>query len=119
MGSKHRMRALVDLSRTLSASLDLKEVLRSLTEHATGLTGASATAVSLWDRERDVLVTLTDFRNNVVGEIGQAELEYVLDDFPASRAVMEQRRHVVVRVDDEKADLSEREMLDADGYGTL
>ena len=59
-----RLRALVDLSRTLSSSLDLEQVLRTFSQHATGLTGAAGTAVSYWDRERDMLVTLTDFEGS-------------------------------------------------------
>ena len=68
MASSDRLRALVDLSRTLASSFELDEVLRRFTTHATAVTGASATAVSLWDRERDLLVTLTDYQNRVTAE---------------------------------------------------
>ena len=87
-----RLRALVDLSRTLSSSLDLKDVLRSFTAHAITLTGASGTAVSMWDRERDLLVTLTDYEDHVIGEIAEANMEYALADFPASLAVMTEQQ---------------------------
>ena len=59
MATHDRLRALVDLARTLSASLDLDDVLRRVAGHATAVTGSSACSVSLWDRERDSLVTLT------------------------------------------------------------
>src|SRR5439155_717825 len=52
MASSDRLRALVDLSRTISSSLDLEDVLRRFTDHATAVTGAAATAVSRWDRDR-------------------------------------------------------------------
>ena len=59
MATHDRLRALVDLARRLSASLDLDDVLRRVAGHATAVTGSSACSVSLWDRERDSLVTLT------------------------------------------------------------
>ena len=43
----------------------------------------------MWDRERDLLVTLTDYEDHVIGEIAEADMEYALADFPASLAVME------------------------------
>ena len=65
MASADRLRALVDLSRALSSSLDLEDVLRCFTAHATAVNGAAATAVSLWERDRDVLITLATFRSAV------------------------------------------------------
>jgi hypothetical protein len=44
--------------------------------------------VSLWDRDRDVLITLTDYQNHIVGQIAEADVEYALGDFPLSRQVM-------------------------------
>ena len=85
MASSDRLRALVDLSRTISSSLDLEDVLRRFTDHATAVTGAAATAVSLWDRDRDVLITLADYEKHVVGEIDKADEEFPLADYPDSR----------------------------------
>jgi diguanylate cyclase (GGDEF)-like protein/PAS domain S-box-containing protein len=114
-----RLRALVDLSRTLSSSLDLKDVLRSFTAHAITLTGASGTAVSMWDRERDLLVTLTDYEAHVIGEIADADSQYALADFPASLAVMTEQQAEIVRVADPAADPAERALLEQSGYRTL
>ncbi|MDX6550146.1 MAG: hypothetical protein QOJ31_830, partial [Gaiellales bacterium] len=119
MASSDRLRALVDLSRTLSSSLDLEDVLRRFTDHATAVTGAAATAVSLWDRDRDLLVTLTDYENNVVGEIAQADQEYPLVDYPESRRVMVDRMPFVVRVADPGADQTERSILESNGYRSM
>ncbi|HEV8451935.1 MAG TPA: EAL domain-containing protein [Gaiellales bacterium] len=119
MASADRLRALVDLSRALSSSLDLEDVLRCFTAHATSVNGAAATAVSLWDRDRDVLITLTDYQNHIVGQIAEADVEYPLGDFPLSRRVMEERIAVVVRVSDPDCDPDERRVLAKDGYETL
>jgi diguanylate cyclase (GGDEF)-like protein/PAS domain S-box-containing protein len=119
MASADRLKALVDLSRTLSSSLDLEEVLRRFTVHATAVTGAAATAVSLWERDRDMLVTLTDYENNVVGEIAEADVEYPLVDYPQSRHAMEAQAPVVIRVADPTADPAERRILEGLGYRSL
>jgi diguanylate cyclase (GGDEF)-like protein/PAS domain S-box-containing protein len=119
MASADRLRALVDLSRALSSSLDLEDVLRCFTAHATAVNGAAATAVSLWERDRDVLITLTDYENHIVGQIAEADVEYPLGDFPLSRQVMEERTAVVVRTSDPECDPHERRVLLKDGYKTM
>jgi diguanylate cyclase (GGDEF)-like protein/PAS domain S-box-containing protein len=119
VASSDRLRALVDLSRTLASSFELDEVLRRFTAHATAVTGASATAVSLWDRERDLLVTLTDYQNRVTAEIAPTDMEYPLSDYPESRAVMVDRTPRVIRVADMGCDPKEREMLSTHGYASM
>ena len=119
MASADRLRALVDLSRALSSSLDLEDVLRCFTAHATAVNGAAATAVSLWERDRDVLITLTDYENHIVGQIAEADVEYPLGDFPLSRQVMEERIAVVVRASDPECDPHERSVLLKEGYETM
>jgi diguanylate cyclase (GGDEF)-like protein/PAS domain S-box-containing protein len=119
VASADRLRALVDLSRALSSSLDLEDVLRRFTAHASAVNGTIATAVSLWDRDRDVLVTLTDYENNVVGQIAEADAEYPLADFPQSRKVMEERLAIVVRATDPGADPNEARILREGGYATV
>jgi diguanylate cyclase (GGDEF)-like protein/PAS domain S-box-containing protein len=119
MASPDRLRALVDLSRTLSSSLDLEQVLRTFSQHATGLTGAAGTAVSYWDRERDMLVTLTDFEGGVVGEIAEADQEFPLADFPASRRVVEALEVHAIDVDDPEADPAETALMTSYGHRSL
>ena len=119
MASADRLRALVDLSRALSSSLDLEDVLRCFTAHATAVNGAAATAVSLWERDRDVLITLTDYENHIVGQIAEADVEYALGDFPLSRQVMEERTAIVVRASDPECDPHERGVLLKEGYETM
>ena len=94
-------------------------MLRRFTAHATAVNGTIATAVSLWDRDRDVLVTLTDYRNNVVGQIAEADTEYPLADYPQSRKVMEERVAIVVRASDPGADPQEARILREEGYETM
>ena len=119
MASSDRLRALVDLSRTISSSLDLEDVLRRFTDHATAVTGAAATAVSLWDRDRDVLITLADYEAHVVGEIAKADEEFPLADYPDSRRVIEDRVPFVVRTADANAHPGECKILEELGYRSM
>jgi diguanylate cyclase (GGDEF)-like protein/PAS domain S-box-containing protein len=119
VASQDRLRALVDLSRTLSSSFDLEEVLRRFTDHATAVTGAAATAVSLWDPERDVLITLTDYENTIVSDVAKADHEFPLADYPQSRQVIADRVPVIVRTSDPGCDPSERRILEREGYSSM
>jgi diguanylate cyclase (GGDEF)-like protein/PAS domain S-box-containing protein len=119
VASSDRLRALVDLSRTLASSFDLEEVLRRFTTHATAVTGAAATSVSLWDRQHDVLRTLTDYHSNVTHEVADTDTEYPLDDYPQSRRVMEDRIALVIRTADASCDPAERAILEQNGYASM
>jgi len=119
MATHDRLRALVDLARTLSASLDLDDVLRRVAGHATAVTGSSACSVSLWDRERDSLVTLTGWFGQIAGEMDAGQEEFLLSDFPASRDVLERQQTRLIRVANEADDPSERTLLAAEGYASL
>ncbi|MDX6546740.1 MAG: hypothetical protein QOG33_290, partial [Gaiellales bacterium] len=56
--SPNRLQALLELSRALSSTLDLRDVLLGLLDRVARLTGATGTAVSRWDREQGAIVTL-------------------------------------------------------------
>src|SRR5690349_20942123 len=119
MASADRLRALIDLARTLSGSSDLEDTLRRLALHATSVTGSTACSVSLWDRERDVLVTLTGWYGQIVGEIDEADEEYPLADFPLSRWVIDHQQSRTVHTANPDDDPSERAILEEDGYASL
>jgi GAF domain-containing protein len=54
-----RLRALLDLSRRLSASLELDDVLAQFVEQAARLVRADVAAILLWDREANALRTMS------------------------------------------------------------
>ncbi|MGH3040932.1 MAG: hypothetical protein ACRDNG_04185, partial [Gaiellaceae bacterium] len=63
MAQANRLQALLDLSRALSSSLDLREVLREFATRAAELTGATATELSTYDPARGDLVMLVEYRH--------------------------------------------------------
>ncbi len=54
-----RFQDLTELSRRMTSSLDLPALTEDLVSWAIRATGAATAAITLWDRERDVLVALT------------------------------------------------------------
>ncbi len=119
MAPQNRLQALFDLSRTLSSSLDLREVLGQFTDGAAELTGASAADLSTWDRENDVLVQLTEYLSLEDRVSIPEDRLYSLSDFPASRAVMETQRPLQIRVSEAGDDPHERALLEERGLRSL
>jgi diguanylate cyclase (GGDEF)-like protein len=119
MAPANRLQALLDVSHTLSSTLELSEVLRAFTNQATELTGATAAEISFWDHERDELVMLVEFlegTNEITEEGGQI---YRLADFPATKQVLETQEPIQIRVSNESDDPAERALLAARGQGAL
>jgi PAS domain S-box-containing protein len=98
------LQSLFDASAAISGSLDLERVLLNGAQQMTALLGVEGCAISTWDRARDVLINQLDYSPEGADPPGKI---YRLDDYPASRRVLQQRQPVAVRFDDPKADHSE------------
>jgi diguanylate cyclase (GGDEF)-like protein len=112
MAPANRLQALLDLSRRLSSSLELREVVREFSACAAELTGATAAEISTYDRERDAVVTLVEESN------GSDEV-FALEDFPATRRVIETQEPVQIRVGNSADDPRERALLEEHGRASL
>jgi diguanylate cyclase (GGDEF)-like protein len=119
MAPQNRLQALFDLSRTLSSSLDLAEVLEQFTSRAAELTGAIAADLSTWDRDRDVLVQLTEYLSHEDRVSIPEDRLYALVEFPASRRVLDEQTPLQIRVSRPEDDASERRLLAERGLGSL
>jgi diguanylate cyclase (GGDEF)-like protein len=119
MAPANRLQALLDLSHTLSSTLDLSEVLQAFTDQAAELTGATAAEISFWDHDRDSLVMLVEHlggSHEITEEGGQA---YRLADFPATRQVLQTQEPIQIRLSNPDDDPAERELLEARGRKAL
>lgn len=119
MAQAQRLQALLDLSRALSSSLDLREVLREFATHAAQLTGATAAELSTYDPARGELVMLVEYRegrDEITVSGGQV---YHLADFPATRHVLDTQEAVQVRVENPDHDAAERAILERQGQKSL
>jgi diguanylate cyclase (GGDEF)-like protein len=119
MAPANRLQALLDLSRTLSSSLELKVVLGEFTARAAELTGATAAEVSTYDRGADALVMLVEYLQgeDAITETG-GQL-YRLSDFPATRQVLETQEPAQIRVSNPDDDPHERALLEGRGHRSL
>lgn len=110
------LRSLFDASAAISSSLDVERVLDNGAREMVKLLGVEGCTISKWDCTRDVLVTLLDYPP---GEEDPAGAIYRLDDYPASRRVLQHRQPVCVQADDPEADPSESALMAADGIRSL
>ena len=73
-------------------------------------------ALSLWDREQNVIETLVDYSTTRAEPAGTA---YTLDDYPATRQVLEGRQPIVLQRDDPLADPAEVALMKRQQVQTL
>jgi diguanylate cyclase (GGDEF)-like protein len=119
MPPPNRLQALLELSRALSSSLDLRDVLLELLDRVARLTGATGTAVSRWDRERDVVVTLVHHSHAANSLVEEGIEGYLLSHYPATADVLLTQRPRQIRVSNPRHDPIERDMLRKLGFGSL
>lgn len=119
MAPPNRLQALLELSRTLSSSLDLAQVLAETVSRISRLTGATGAAVSRWDRDRNVLVRLAHHSHNESSLATPGNDEVGLDAFPARLEVLQRQTPQQIRRFNPRDDPAERAMLGELGFGTV
>jgi diguanylate cyclase (GGDEF)-like protein len=119
MAQPNRFQALLELSRALSSSLDLQDVLTMLLDRVARLTGATGTAVSRWDRDRDVLVTLVHHSHGTSSLAEDGVAEYAMDAFPSSSSVLRTQRPIQIRASNPRDDPHERALMQELGFKSL
>src|SRR5262249_25100512 len=110
------LRAVVAMSGDLARSLDPRLVGDRIAVHIARAVGADDCALSYWDRTPDRVVPLgyePPERRGVLHET------YALDDFPATRGVLETQTPVRIDVDDPGADAAEAEYLQSIGHRSM
>jgi GAF domain-containing protein len=111
---------LFDTSAAVSSSLDVGKVVHTTAEQVTQALEVGGCSVSLWDRDRDVLVTLVDYALSPdFGGIQPPGTIYPLPNYPASRWVLTNRRSLAVRISDPEADPYEVAGMIAKGIQSL
>src|SRR3954447_22010902 len=118
MASPNRLQALLELSRALSSSLDLDDVLAVLLDRVSRLTGATGTAVSRWDADRDVLVTLAHHSHGE-NSLGEDQVEYAVADFPSTGHVIHSQLPVQVRASNPRDNPRKRALIERLGFKSL
>jgi diguanylate cyclase (GGDEF)-like protein len=119
MAEASRLRALLELSRTLSSSLDLREVLQEFTTRAAQLTGATTAELSTYDRVRGVLVMLTEYVQGADEITVTGGRVYNLAEFPATQLVLDTQKPLQIRAANPDDDAAERTILADQGQASL
>jgi len=97
--------------RAVSSTLDLEEVLSLIAERLMHAMDVDGCTLSRWDREEDTVVTWVE-RRRVRSAAAEAPATiYALDDFPATRRVLEAGQPLAIRVGNPDADPAEVALL--------
>ena len=103
---KRRNRELTTLyeaATAVSSHLSLDAVLHTVAEQMTQALDLSGCALSLWDRERNLVATMVDYGVAWPDEAEAVCTTHDLSDCPAARRVLETRQPIVIRRDDPAA----------------
>ena len=119
MAQAKRLQALLDVSRSLSSSLELRDILREFATRAAELTGATAAELSHYDPVKGALVMLVEYREGVDEITTTGGQVYHLVDYPATRHALETQEAVQIRVSDPSHDPAERALLEHQGQKSL
>ncbi len=113
---------LYDATRDFSAGLDAQEVKTAVVRHGLHALGAIDCTISIWDRERDAVVTVTTIASPREGAESSFDVPgtaYPLSHFPSTRYVLEKRQPLIVRSGDPEADPAELALMEAWGCDSL
>jgi diguanylate cyclase (GGDEF)-like protein/PAS domain S-box-containing protein len=102
---------LLEVSRLISSTLEIEKVLSLIAENLTKVLGVSGCTLSRWDRKADAVVVWIEWRVDSSEFAQKPGDAYKLDDYPATRAVLEGGQPMVVQVSDPDADPAELAFL--------
>src|SRR3954452_13128730 len=94
MDSDARLQAVLDLSRTLSSSLDLHQVLEEAAGRAVELTGAHRASIIRWRRDRRTVAALIDYLPRTDGARDGNGDEYPLAAQPTTQRLLDRMEPV-------------------------
>jgi diguanylate cyclase (GGDEF)-like protein len=110
------LRSVISMSADLARTMDPEQVGHRIVRHIAEVIDATQSGLCYWNRATDELVTMGAYP---VGGGIEFLPTYPLADFPATRRVLETGVPLVVDVDDEAADPTEREYLESIGMRSM
>ena len=110
------LRHVLDMSHDLAETMDPHDVGNALARHIASVARADDCVLSTWDRDADRVVTFGLFP---IDQPGPLEPWYELKSYPATRAVLVEKRPYVVDLDNPDADPAEVAYLKEIGHQTL
>ncbi len=110
------LRSVIAMSGDLAQSLDPRLVGDRIAVHIARAVGADDCALSYWDRTTNRVVTLGYEPPERRGALNET---YAVDDYPATREVLETQRPTRIDVDDKTADPAEVRYLAEIGHRSM
>ncbi|HEY7970009.1 MAG TPA: EAL domain-containing protein [Candidatus Limnocylindrales bacterium] len=110
------LRSVIAMSGDLAQSLDPRLVGDRIAVHIARAVGADDCALSYWDRPTNRVITLGYEPPDRRGALNES---YAVDDFPATRQVLETQRAARIDVDDPAADADEVRYLLSIGHRSM
>jgi GGDEF domain-containing protein len=110
------LRSVIAMSGDLAQSLDPRLVGDRIAVHIARAVGADDCALSYWDRPANRVMTLGYEPPERRGALNES---YAVDDFPATRQVLETQRPARIDVDDPTADDAEVRYLHTIGHRSM
>jgi PAS domain S-box-containing protein len=97
----------MEASKAVLSTLDLEAVLLLIAEEMVRAVRVDGCTLSRWDQESDAVITWVEWRHDWSERRDESGDSYALDDFPATRAVLETHQPAVVHISDPNADRAE------------
>jgi two-component sensor histidine kinase len=109
---RHRdVTTLYEASTAISSNLSLDGVLQTVAEQMAKAFQSAGCTISLWDREQNLVRTLVDFNSAWPEDTEPPDTSHDLNDFPATRRVLETGQTMLIQHDDPTADEAELAIL--------
>ncbi len=107
---------MVDTVHLLITTLDVDELLNQISIRMAWMTGMDSCAISIYNKERGYVRMMAQY--NTLGELIEEDKDtlFYLEDYPLSKAVLENDQPYLVRVDDPEADPAEVSLLQKMNY---
>ena len=107
-----QLTTLLEITRTLSSSLELEEVLTYVTHSMTDILKLEHCAISAYDPViRSVCTLAVYIKDGSPPKSGGVGVSYPLSDYPATARVIENRKTLIIRATDPEADPAEVALL--------
>jgi len=110
---------MLEVSRAVSSTNDLEEVLAIIAKQMVVALGVAGCTLSRWDKTANAVTTWLEWRRLDPKGGDEPGLTYDLDQFPATRTVLETRQPATVLVNDLGADQAEAVHMEAGGCNSL
>ena len=112
----HELANVIELSTELAQTLDPREIGDLTARFVALATGADECGICYWDEAADLILTYGYYPPERRGAVDEA---YALDDYPATRAVLERQLTMIVNDTDPSADPAEVAYLQTIGHRSM